>query len=201
MDMRPVPRTVAILAAVGLALALGACAADDGGPTAAPSVSSSDVAASGLGTADPAPSLTPVPAGSAPTGGTRTGPPHRIPPAGQLVSLRRSGGLAGLAQTVVVSGGGAWTLTDARQRGVERAGQLTADQRRQLTNLLTRSALSKEAKVAQRQPPKCGDAFIYTLTTGELTVRWSDCAGAGQPQTAAAIANLLELWTPLQGGI
>jgi hypothetical protein len=202
MDMRRLRRAVLIVVAAGLALPLAACSGGDpaAGPAAGPGGATTAPGVGGLGPATGSTATAPVPP---PTRGPRTGPPIRPPSLeGEVVSLNRSGGLAGLAQTVAVLPDGSWTFSEIRRDKIERTGQLTAAQRRQLNDLLARPALAKEAKIARRQPAKCSDDYLYTLTTGGRTVRWSDCDGqAGRPKTAAAIADLLELWTPLSGGI
>jgi hypothetical protein len=65
-----------------------------------------------------------------------------------------------------------------------------------LANLVTGPALAREA----RMPPPvgtCSDGFIYSVTVGELTSRYDDCATASDRPTTAAIIDLLVDETPL----
>jgi hypothetical protein len=122
-----------------------------------------------------------------------TTPP--APPA-PVVTLRRSGGLAGVAQTVQVQPDGSWTYVDVRQSAVKRTGELTADQRKQLRALAASDELAKEGRV-ERKPVKCNDGFVYQLDAGAVEVGWSECGDGDTPDTAATIAGLLTLWTPM----
>jgi hypothetical protein len=193
MGMGRLRRTTLVLVAATLALPAAACTRDGPGPSATPSATVPPTAPATSAPATTGPG-TPSPAGTASPGARTPAPPTRPP---TVVTLRRSGGLAGVAQTVIVLlPGGGWAFQDVRRSGDQRLGRLTADQRRQLQSLLASDELAKEARV-ERKPVKCNDGFVYRLDTGAQKVGWSDCGDGEEPDTASAIADLLVLWTPM----
>lgn len=122
-----------------------------------------------------------------------TGEPSARP---EAVTVRRTGGIAGRAEQVSVRPNGSWSYEDQRQWQPDSTGRLTDDQRQRLRSLLADPALPDEAG-APTQPPACADGFEYELATGQLTVRWTDCGGPGQPPAARAVVDLLIASTPL----
>src|SRR5688572_3505120 len=137
MDMGRRRRTVLFLTAAGLALAAAGCSAERE-PAAAPSVSAAPAA-----TTPPAPPSTsptgPSSAGTPTHGPTDGRPPPRIPAGGNRVSLERTGGFAGVNETLLVQPDGRWTYTGGRGgegSGKPQSGQLTPAQRRQLQALV-----------------------------------------------------------------
>ncbi|GAB2959609.1 hypothetical protein GCM10027280_55530 [Micromonospora polyrhachis] len=159
----------------------------------------------GGGNPSPAPggsTPTPEPSTSTPSGpvGTSPGQPPvgtspGHPPAGDgAVTIVRTGGFAGVWQSLTVAGDGRWTYHDRpNDRDVE-TGALTAAQRTRLRTLLADPALAAEA-TRKPGPPACADGFSYTLTTGSSTVSWLDCGDA--PKTAGSVVRLLEDATAL----
>lgn len=175
----------ALVAALGLSLTLAGCAGNSS-PTAAPGSSASATP----GQATPTSPVQPSPGGPAASASA--------PGAAGLprVTLRRTGGFAGVFQTLVVRPDGGWTWTDGPETGgPSKTGQLTAAQRTELARLAADPALAAEAS-SKRGAPKCNDGFLYTLAVGARTVVWGDC-GAVTPPTATAITNLLATATPL----
>jgi hypothetical protein len=123
-------------------------------------------------------SSTPIPVAS----------PSSAAPAAAQVTLVRTGGLPAVNDRVVVDANGAWTATDAA--GKQRTGQLTAQQRDRLTQLLASGQLAREAQPSQ--PARCIDALLYTLTVGTSAVSYVDCPDDNsRPETTAAIVALL----------
>jgi hypothetical protein len=134
-------------------------------------------------------------AGCARSGGTGSATPTPLtspssaPVAAAQVTLVRTGGLPGVNDRVVVDANGAWTATDST--GKQRNGQLTAQQRDRLAQLVGSGQLAREA-ARPSQPARCMDAYVYTLTVGADTVGYVDCPGdATRPETAVALVALL----------
>ena len=143
------------------------------------------------GSPSPVPDLstpTPEPSAGSPSG--PAGSPTGQPPAGDgALTIVRTGGYAGVWQSLTTGGDGKWTYHDRpNDRDVE-TGTLAAAPRSQLRTLLADPALAAEA-ARKSGPPACADGFAYTLTTGSLTVSWLDCGDA--PKTAGAVVRLLE---------
>jgi hypothetical protein len=159
-----------LLPLVLLVVVLGACA------------TRTTTGAGGPGSAgDPDPAGSPVPPTSPGTAGTLPGP----------VTVVRSGGIAGLRDTVVVQPDGSWRRTAAVGRGRDSAGTLSAVQLRTLTVLAADPRLRAEAGHTATSTG-CVDAFGYSVEVGTTTVRYVDCPGeGGQPVAAAGLARFL----------
>ncbi len=128
--------------------------------------------------------LTPI-AGCAQAGG---GSASTAPPAVQVV-LTKSGGIAGLQDTVTVRPDGHWTRVD--RSGASRAGQLTDADLDRLRQLAADPRLTAEA-TATTPATMCADAFTYRLTVGETTTAYVDCPPQPTPPPATqALINLL----------
>jgi hypothetical protein len=165
-----------VLIPAGLVLALAACAAPGTGP--GPSATTSPSTTPGA----PATSEPPDPATSPP------GPPV-TGPALSRVTVIRTGGIAGVMQSIQIEADGSWTYVD-RRTGDPKTGRLTSAQRQQLVGLLGSAAFSREA----RMPPPagvCNDGFIYSIQIGDVATRYDDCGNAGQRPTVEAVINLL----------
>jgi hypothetical protein len=129
-------------------------------------------------------------------GGTGSGGPSASPSAAgdeASVAVVRSGGFAGLRDTVTVEPGGRWTATD--KAGGTKVGELNAQQKHELQRLAALPALAEEGR-QQRGPTNCRDAFAYTVTVtrpgDQVIVAFSDCpSDENLPQTALAIATLV----------
>lgn len=124
-----------------------------------------------------------------------TGAPPTAPGSLPRITVRRTGGFAGVEQTLVVRPDGQWAWGGADAGGAPRGGRLTAAQRRELARLAGLPVLAAEARQKAR-PPQCADGFAYRLTVGSLTVSWVDCDRV-TPPTAVAITDLLAAATPL----
>jgi hypothetical protein len=111
------------------------------------------------------------------------------------VTVTRTGGIAGVSQSLRVDPNGAWIYVD-RRPVAQKSGRLTGAQLSQLVSLVTRPAFAREA----RMPPQagmCNDGFIYTVTVGEFTASFDDCATTGDRPTTQAVIDLLVDATPL----
>jgi hypothetical protein len=104
------------------------------------------------------------------------------------ITLRRTGGIAGVSDTVTVDPGGAWTATD--KAGRRRTGRLTADQIAQVRALAVDPRLAAEARRSPG-PSRCQDAFQYAVTAGATTVTYVDCPSDERPPAAEALVAAL----------
>ncbi|GAA2394206.1 hypothetical protein Cme02nite_09040 [Catellatospora methionotrophica] len=127
--------------------------------------------------------------------GASPSPGEASPPGPASVAVHRTGGFAGVDDQITVDPAGVWTATDrARTR---KSGELTTSEREQLQALAADPRLDTEA-TRPTTPPKCADAFQYTVTVdrtggaGTVIVAFTDCPGdENMPAAAAAIANLV----------
>ncbi|NJC68589.1 hypothetical protein HC031_02450 [Planosporangium thailandense] len=105
------------------------------------------------------------------------------------VVVVRSGGLAGIRDTITVEPQGQWTRVDSA--GNQHTGRLTDDDRNRLRALVGAPGLRAEAGAAATTT-RCRDAYLYSLTVGSTHVSYADCPGdANRPQSAASIVGLL----------
>jgi hypothetical protein len=93
-------------------------------------------------------------------------------PAFGPVTVTRTGGIAGVMQTLRIGPDGSWTYTEGRG------------------GALTRGPFAQEARM-RPQPGQCADMFVYTITVGEFTGRYDECPSAGQRPTLNAVVGLL----------
>ncbi|NES16709.1 MULTISPECIES: protealysin inhibitor emfourin [Micromonospora] len=130
--------------------------------------------------------LTPL-AGCAQSGAPAAdGPPATLP---ARVVLTKSGGIAGLADTVTVQTDGHWTKVD--RSGASHAGRLTTTDLDRLRQLTTDPRLPAEA-TATTPATMCADAFTYQLTVGDTTTGYVDCPSqATAPAATGAVVELL----------
>jgi hypothetical protein len=109
-------------------------------------------------------------------------------PAAVPVSMSRTGGIAGVNQSIEIAADGTWVYTNKRNNQSE-TGTLTAAQRAELQRLVSDPAFS--ADLGQRAVPKgkpCSDGFQYTIgTTGEK-VSFEQCGDGNATVVQAAIA-------------
>lgn len=186
---QPLPTVTLALAlapvlAVIVAVLLAGC-----GPAVEPSDGSATPPGSGQpGSGQPGSATAP----STPPAGSSTG---SATPRLTAVTVTRTGGIAGVMQQLVISPNGSWTYTD-RKTQASQTGQLTAAQAAQLASLLANPALSAEARITP-PPIACNDSFVYTITAGELSLRYDQCAAQGKrPVTDQLVAAVVDA-TPL----
>lgn len=114
------------------------------------------------------------------------------PSTGQSVRvvLERSGGIAGIRDTVTVEPDGRWTVVD--RSGASRTGRLSATDLARLRQLAADPRLATES-AATAAPTNCADAFSYRLTVDGRTTGYLDCPT--DPDRPAATAAVVELLT------
>ncbi len=186
-------RAIRVTVVLGLVGVLTACGSPDGvGSTgASPSATPSS------------PTASPTAASPAPPGptGTLSAPPPPPPPPGQpqtlqKVTVTKSGGIAGVQQTVRISPDGSWLFVDKRAFG-ENEGQLNATEVTDLAALLNNPGFAMEARAAPPPPGACNDAFVYTIAVGDLSVRHDQCDGTAKRPLTERIVTLIATATPL----
>ena len=94
------------------------------------------------------------------------------------VSVSRTGGIAGIKETITVDATGKWTKAG-------NSGRLTVEQSQQLQQLAANPNLVREAGETRAQT-KCADAFNYTVTAGSVTVQYVDGPTDGPPPAVAS---------------
>ena len=105
------------------------------------------------------------------------------------ITIRKSGGIAGVNDTIVVDAQGHWTRTS--KSGTTKTGQLTPEQLAQAAKLATDPRLVAEAQTPQ-STTNCADAFIYAVSIGPATVSYSDCGSGSPPPATTALVRYLE---------
>jgi hypothetical protein len=177
-----------------LLMALAGCrdAATPPGPGASLPAASSAGAPS-VTTAPSGPPPT-VPTGSTPTAGPPTVATPRPSPSLAGVEMAKSGGIAGISETIKVNPDGTWWRTEDGGRSATR-GRLTDAQAAQLRRLVDDPRLTAEAKPATGGPGRCSDAFVYFLHVRFLAIRYEQCGRGTRPEVTMAIVSLLQTAT------
>lgn len=142
-----------------------------------------------------APAGTSAPASSATVPATEataapTGRPA-APPANAFTGLElaKSGGFAGVDESVSVKADGSWTRLENSK--VVSTGKLTAAQLAGLRKLAADPALATEAN-RKATPARCADGFNYTLNIGHQLIRYEQCGtDATKPRLTLDIINLV----------
>lgn len=107
---------------------------------------------------------------------------------GKTVSVHKTGGIAGVDETLTVDAKGAWTQTT---RTGTTSGQLTDIQVKALQELASDPRLQTEAR---RSTPatNCADAFNYTVRIDSVEIQYVDCPGdADLPLATMALVAYL----------
>lgn len=114
------------------------------------------------------------------------------------ITVERTGGFAGVKDTVDLAPHGSWTATN--KRGDRRAGELTPDQTARIQTLAADPRIAAEA--GQTRPPtRCRDAYSYVLTVGAVRVAFVDCpADPDQPAASLVLSKQLLAFT-IQTGL
>jgi hypothetical protein len=179
-----------LLAGALVALALGGCTSTptaQPNPTAAVPVTSSPApsAASSASTTTVSPSTPPnKPQPSS------SGPHEPAPGDFPGVQLVRSGGIAGITETITVLPDGRWTVKSSR--GANRSGKLVTTQKSRLQALLADSRLAAEATRKDTTTGRCSDAFTYLLVAGHRLIRYTNCGESDKPEITVAVISLLQ---------
>jgi hypothetical protein len=164
-----------LLAGLLAGLALGACTTTASDPTVTPAASA---AASPTAGGVPQASPSAVDPSAQPSSGRSTA----------LVTIRRSGGIAGLDDRIDLDAQGNWTHT---AKGAQpRTGTLTAAQLDRLRTLAADPRLIQEA-ARPSAPAGCADGFNYQVIVKGVQVGYTDCGGAGLPVAATALFTFI----------
>jgi hypothetical protein len=111
------------------------------------------------------------------------------------LSVTRTGGMAGVQQTVQISPDGSWVYTNKRSNGLDR-GQLSTSQQQQLARLISDPGLMREARMSPA-PGDCADAYHDLLTVGEATIQYDQCSASGSRPVTEQLLNFVVDVTPL----
>jgi hypothetical protein len=103
------------------------------------------------------------------------------------LTITRTGGFAGVNQSLAITPGGAWTYTD-KKSGATATGQFTPTQLTQFAQLALDPRIATE--LAQSPTSVCADAFDYELTVGTVKAAFEDCT-----QSRPAVQSLLAFLT------
>jgi hypothetical protein len=115
--------------------------------------------------------------------------PSSPPATDAVISLVRTGGIAGIHDQLMVDKDGSWTTTD--RAGGRRTGRLTDDQRATLRNLAADPRLAHESSRVQG-PTKCADVYYYALIVNAVKISFIDCpTDEDLPQAAIAVVSLV----------
>lgn len=115
-----------------------------------------------------------------------------VTPAAVPVSITRTGGLAGVNQSIEIAADGTWVYTDNRRNQTEN-GSLAPDQRIQVLRLVADPAFTEQLTKAAKPDPGCADGFHYTIRAGGGETRsFVDCGADDIPAVEAAIAAVTE---------
>jgi hypothetical protein len=144
-----------------------------------PSVTTSSAASPGPGRTSPGSTSTTAGGGVRATG----------------VSITRTGGIAGVMQTLVISADGTWTYTD-RKSGNTQSGKFTTSQGQDLARLAADPAIVAESRDGGA-PPGCADGYIYTIAVGEASTRYEQCGAATKRPVTDQLLALVHEATPL----
>jgi hypothetical protein len=106
------------------------------------------------------------------------------PEALQPMAIIRTGGFAGVHETLEIDGDGRWTYSDGR--GASRAGQLDEAARTRLATIQADPGLA--AEIARIPDIGCCDQFDYELRISERTYTFEDLGDIGP-----LLRELLEL--------
>ncbi len=173
-------RWIVVASFSALVLGLGAGCAPGTPATGVSSPTPSTAGTSAIPTAGTTPPVPPPPATAKPASATAN------PPAtAATVRVTRTGGIAGLSETVVIAPDGTWVFTD-RRTGATQQGRLTAAQVAQLRQLVSTPDLIVEAR-RPRSNIACADGITWVVNVGDLTVTEVQCGGGNQPATDAVV--------------
>src|SRR5262245_5338351 len=166
--MAPSRSAGVVVALAALPLMLVAC-----GPSAIEATRNTGATA---GAESPGPPPTTTPPASATTPPAPAGPAETSLTG--TVTMQRSGGFAGVMQSVVIGADGAWTFTD-RRAGTMRHGQLNSLQRQRLARALTDPDLARQAATVSTSVGVCSDGYLYQITWGSQRIRLMWCGSVG----------------------
>ncbi|HEX6870520.1 MAG TPA: hypothetical protein VF163_05430 [Micromonosporaceae bacterium] len=111
------------------------------------------------------------------------------------VSITRTGGIAGVNQSVEITADGGWVYTDRRANKTER-GTLTAEQQLRLLNLVRAPGFADQILASPAPHSGCADSFRYIISVGDRSTSFDDCGQDERPAVAALLAAVADA-TPL----
>ncbi|HZM76107.1 MAG TPA: hypothetical protein VFC19_10290 [Candidatus Limnocylindrales bacterium] len=133
------------------------------------------------------PAAEPTPSDS-PAAPATTAAPQSPATVNLTITIRKTGGIAGVNDTLVVDAKGNWTRTT---KSGTKTGQLTPEQLAQAAKLATDPRLIAEAQTPQPST-NCADAFVYAVSIGTATVTYSDCGSGSSPPATTALVRYLD---------
>jgi len=171
--------------------ALAACSSPEpgdtsGSPTPGGTTSAGSTPSDGTGPTD-SPTTGPSTDPTTGSGGT-PGPSGRT-----TVILTRSGGFAGVRQSIQIRPDGSWSFYDKRVT-TPKSGKLTPAQLQAILKMATDPGMIAEIR-RQSKPGTCNDAFDYSIQVGESQASFTDC-GQNRPLTDKFIKAITDA-TPL----
>jgi len=105
------------------------------------------------------------------------------------VTVKRTGGIAGVNDTYTLDSSG--RLTHTNKAGASTTANLSTGQRAQVVQLVADSRLAAEAQ-RQVDATNCRDAFDYIVTVDKYTVSYTDCpSDPDQPVAAKALVAMI----------
>jgi len=114
-----------------------------------------------------------------------------VTPPAVPVSMSRTGGIAGVSQSIDIAPDGTWVYTDKRMNQSER-GALGPDQRLQLLRLVNDPVFSQELSKFAKPDTTCADGFHYTISTNGDARSFEDCGSTDAPTVKAAITMVTQ---------
>jgi hypothetical protein len=117
------------------------------------------------------------------------------PRAAGVVTISRTGGIAGVNEMVQVAPDGTWVFHN-RKSGESQQGKLTSAQHDELNRLIAAPGFAAEAR--QRPPTGvCNDGFVYTVVAGDISAHYTQCSSSGNQTAIKAVVNLVVGATPM----
>ena len=136
--------------------------------------------------------------GANPTGSASTPTPPRgpgeVPEPGGAVTMQRTGGLAGIMQSIEISTDGTWLYTD-HKAGASKRGRLSDAERQRLDRTLAAPTLASEANGPGTGV--CNDGLRYAITAGRVRLRFEWCGSVGNRPALVAVIKAIEDATPM----
>jgi hypothetical protein len=175
------------VAAATLIVALAGCT-ESSPPTAAPSASPALSATTPTTPESTAPTTPPT---TSPPAGTTSSADPQPPAAFDGVQLVRSGGIAGITETITIRTNGTWDRITTK--GAKSNGKVAPAKLAQLAKLAADPRLQTEAGRAQPGRNKCNDTFSYLLIVGYRMIRYEQCPSNGdKPPATIEMIGLVE---------
>jgi hypothetical protein len=168
------------VAAAALIVALAGCT-ESGSPASSPSApapaSSAPAGTASASSAPAGPASEPTP----PPGATAPAAPSPTVAFGG-VQLVRTGGIAGITETITIRPDGSWNRVTSK--GVKATGKVSPADLTQIARLAADPRLAAEADRKQPSRSRCNDTFSYLLIVGYKMTRYEACPSNGDKPPA-----------------